>query len=223
MKNINENIAIGKIVSEVPSTTNYFIKNDIDFCCGGHRPLKEAIKDSSISLKKVLEDLNKINKKNTKKIKKWKEAKPQELIDYIIDTHHSFLRENLPLIDKLLFKVLFVHGKKHKELFKVHELFSNLKGELERHLIKEEKLLFPAIKENNKKLIDLLMDEHDAAGDLIKEIKELTNHYKLPKDACESYMALYNKLEKLELDIYHHVHLENNILFKKINKGGKNV
>lgn len=64
------------------------------------------------------------------------------------------------------------------------------------------------------------MDEHDAAGDLIKEIKEITDHYKLPKDACKSYELLYNKLQKLELDIYHHVHLENNILFQKLYKGG---
>lgn len=216
MKTINKNMAIGQIVSEIPSTANYFIKKNIDFCCGGERPLEEAIKDSTVPLETVLEDLNALKEKNSVKEKKWKEASPEELIDNIVDTHHSFLRENLPAIDRLLFKVLFVHGDTHEELFKIHELFSSLKGELERHLIKEEKLLFPAIKENNQKLINILTKEHDAAGDLIKEIKEVTDHYTLPEGACRSYELLYNKLEVLELDIYHHVHLENNILFKKL-------
>ena len=216
MKELKKEIAIGELVAALPQTANYFIKNNIDFCCGGERPLFEAIKDSNLSIEKVLNDLSEIKKTSTKKYKAWQDGTSEEIISHIIETHHKFLRETLPLISELAFKVLYVHGETHTVLFKVHELFNTLRSELERHLIKEEILLFPAIHEGNKTLIKELMDEHDGAGDLIKEIKEVTDHYSLPADACQSYKLLFDKLETLEIDTYNHVHLENNILFKKL-------
>lgn len=216
MKNITREMPIGDIVTTLPQTANYFIKEGVDFCCGGERPLMEAIEDSNLSIDKVLTDLENIKNTSTKKYKAWQEGTSEEIIDHIINTHHQFLRENLPLISELAFKVLYVHGKKHEVLYKVHELFNALRSELERHLIKEETLLFPAIHEGKASLIKELMAEHDGAGDLIKTIKEITDHYALPEDACQSYQLLYDKLEALEIDTYNHVHLENNILFKKL-------
>jgi len=216
MKNITREMPIGDLVTTLPQTANYFIKAGVDFCCGGERPLEEAVKDSNLTIEKVLMDLEQIKKSSTKKYKAWQDGTSEEIIDHIVNTHHQFLRENLPLISDLAFKVLYVHGKKHEVLYKVHELFNALRSELERHLIKEETLLFPAIHDGNESLIKELMDEHDGAGDLIKEIKEVTDHYKLPEDACQSYKLLFDKLEALEIDTYNHVHLENNILFKKL-------
>jgi len=216
MKTITREMPIGEIVATLPQTANYFIKENVDFCCGGERALAEAILDSDLSIEKVLKDLESIKNTSTKKYKAWQEGTSEEIIDHIIKKHHQFLRENLPLISDLAFKVLYVHGKEHEVLFQVHELFNALRSELERHLIKEEIFLFPAIHEGNEALIKELMDEHDGAGDLIKEIKEITDHYKLPEDACQSYKLLFNKLEALEIDTYNHVHLENNILFKKL-------
>jgi len=216
MKTITREMPIGEIVATLPQTANYFIKENVDFCCGGERALAEAILDSDLSIEKVLKDLESIKNTSTKKYKAWQEGTSEEIIDHIIKKHHQFLRENLPLISDLAFKVLYVHGKEHEVLFQVHELFNALRSELERHLIKEEIFLFPAIHEGNEALIKELMDEHDGAGDLIKEIKEITDHYKLPEDACQSYKLLFNKLETLEIDTYNHVHLENNILFKKL-------
>ena len=216
MKTITREMPIGEIVATLPQTANYFIKENVDFCCGGQRALAEAILDSDLSIEKVLKDLESIKNTSTKKYKAWQEGTSEEIIDHIIKKHHNFLRENLPLISDLAFKVLYVHGKEHEVLFQVHELFNALRSELERHLIKEEIFLFPAIHEGNEALIKELMDEHDGAGDLIKEIKEITDHYKLPEDACQSYKLLFNKLEALEIDTYNHVHLENNILFKKL-------
>jgi regulator of cell morphogenesis and NO signaling len=216
MKTITKEMPIGEIVATLPQTANYFIKENVDFCCGGERSLKEAILDSNLSVDQVIDDLEDIRNTSTKKYKAWREGTSEEIINHIIEKHHQFLRENLPLISELAFKVLYVHGKEHAVLFKVHELFNSLRSELERHLTKEEILLFPAIHEGNDTLIKELMDEHDGAGDLIKEIKEITDHYKLPEDACQSYELLFKKLEALEIDTYNHVHLENNILFKKL-------
>ena len=57
--------------------------------------------------------------------------------------------------------------------------------------------------------------EHDAAGEIVKQIRELTNSYKVPADACASYNLLYKMLEEFETDLHTHIHLENNILFPK--------
>lgn len=77
----------------------------------------------------------------------WAKEKPSKLVDYIEGTHHAYLKEELPKISEFAFKILKVHGKSHEELFKVHKLVNTLRTELEEHLVKEEELLFPVIKE----------------------------------------------------------------------------
>ena len=61
-----------------------------------------------------------------------------------------------------------------------------------------------------------LEDEHDTAGDIIKELRELTDDYQLPEDACNSFKLTYQLLQDLEADLFQHIHLENNILFARL-------
>ena len=58
-------------------------------------------------------------------------------------------------------------------------------------------------------------EEHENAGDILKEIKQLSNNYSPPNGACNTFKALYAKLEEFEQDLHQHIHLENNILFPK--------
>lgn len=67
-----------------------------------------------------------------------------------------------------------------------------------------------------KQAIGELVAEHDTAGDLIKEIREITNDFTPPADACGTYQLVYNRLEALEKDLFIHIHLENNVLFSRI-------
>ena len=57
--------------------------------------------------------------------------------------------------------------------------------------------------------------EHENAGDIFKTIAKLSNNYTPPKDACNTFKALYAKLDEFEQDLHQHIHLENNILFPK--------
>lgn len=99
--------------------------------------------------------------------------------------------------------------------------------ELETHLTDEETIQYPAIRKylnsNDKadlekaiKIIDNLKDEHTAAGDILKQLREVTNDYAIPDDVCETFVLTYQKLQEMESDIFHHIHLENNILFPKL-------
>ena len=228
-RNFNIDQIIGDIVTINPKASEVFKKYQIDFCCGGHRPLKEAIEEQSINEKRLFEELEEAYRE-TKKVKEQKDFSnmtSRELIDYIVSTHHVFVRKILPEINEYTTKILKVHGIHHSELFKVHKLFSNLKAELEAHLIKEEELLFPLMKKYESEPNDVLLNkikkvmketesEHDGAGDILKELRIITNQYTVPEDGCASYHITFNKLQELESDLFQHIHLENNILFKRV-------
>lgn len=221
---------IGSIVTKFPQASNIFLEYKIDFCCGGDRALEIAIKEQNLEENIILKLLNekyKEFKEKSEEFTDWVKEEPSKLVDYIINKHHAYLNKELPIISELVLKILKVHGENHQELFKIHKLFNTLRIELEEHLIKEEQLVFPMIKEyqenrttdnreNILNLINELESEHTGAGDIIKELRAVTNHYIVPDDVCKTFELTYKKLMELEKDTFEHIHLENNILFKNI-------
>jgi len=223
------NQKIGDIVVKFPNAVDILKEYRIDFCCGGNRQLITAIKEQNLNEEEVL---NKINSrynefKNKDKDINWLDAPLKELVDHIVNTHHTYLYESLPIISELTTKILRVHGVNHPELAKVHKLFHTLKMELDEHLIKEETIQYPAIYEyENSKTEDNLItaikvskeleDEHTGAGNVLKELRKITNDYTVPSDGCNTYIAAYSILQELESDIFQHIHLENNILFPRL-------
>jgi len=154
------------------------------------------------------------------------------LADYIVNTHHSYVKKNLPDIVAYSNKVHGVHGGRHSELQKVNELVAAVNAGLTSHLVKEERVLFPYIKnlvaQRNKtqdflqtpfgtvkEPINMMEMEHEAVSSYLTEIRKITNNYFIPEDACASYSLLYRMLPEFEDDLYTHIHLENNILFPK--------
>jgi regulator of cell morphogenesis and NO signaling len=221
---------IGDIVAEFPGASNLFLEYRIDFCCGGNRPLIEAIKEQNLDENEIVTILNERYKEfveSNEKFTDWVKESPSKLIDYVVGKHHLYLDKELPILSELTLKILKVHGESHNELFEVHKLFNNLRTELEGHLVKEEMFIFPMIKEYEADKVDLnkeellkyingLEEEHTGAGDIIKALREVTDHYNIPKGACRTYELTYRKLQDLEKDIFQHIHLENNILFKNL-------
>jgi regulator of cell morphogenesis and NO signaling len=223
-----EQSLIGDIVAQFPKASDLFKSYKIDFCCGGQRPLQEAIKERGLDEKAILEELNTLYAQSLEKANRnWKEASYRELIDHIIGKHHRYLAEELPQLSPYVTKVLRVHGMHHPHLVQVHKLFNELKTELEQHTVKEETYAFPLIlqfeetptpenRETMKQVVRELVNEHDVAGDIIKTIREITNDFIPPEDACGTYRLVYNRLEALEEDLLEHIHLENNVLFPRV-------
>ena len=129
-------------------------------------------------------------------------------------------------------KVAKVHGHHYVEVVKINELFHEIANELNQHMKKEEMILFPYIKQiaeakkngtplssapfgTVKNPIKMMEHEHDSAGDIIKEIAKLSNNFTPPESACNTFRALYSKLEEFQNDLFQHIHLENNILYPK--------
>ncbi len=233
MSIFNSNQKIGDIVAKFPNAADIFKKYKIDFCCGGDRLLSTAIKEQGVSEEEVLERINtsyEMFKNNISlKNRNWVEVPLDELVDQILNVHHAYLYENLPKISELTTKILRVHGEKHPKLSRVHKLFHIIKMELEAHLIEEETIQYPAIREyliNNREIdlnkainiVEQLQDEHTGAGNILKELRKITNDYEVPANACTTYRLTYNKLEEMESDLFQHIHLENNILFPRLYK-----
>lgn len=224
-----ETAIISDIVTKFPKASDFFKSYRIDFCCGGNRPLIDAINERNLSAEEVLTKLNTLYHE-TKLLNEseidWKSASYSELIDHIVNKHHRYLNEELPQLSPYVTKVLRVHGAGQPHLAQIHKLFHELKMELEQHLIKEETEDFPLIlaieqkptEENYiklRKVVDELENEHNRAGNIIKELRKVTNDFTPPAGACGTYRLVYQRLEALESDLFQHIHLENNILFPR--------
>ncbi|MBN1068090.1 iron-sulfur cluster repair di-iron protein [Clostridium botulinum] len=231
MNKFNSNQKIGDIVTKFPKAADIFKEYKIDFCCGGDRTLITAIKEQGVNETELLERINdsyeKLKNNIYSKDRNWVEAPLDELVDQIVNVHHAYLYENLPKISELTTKILRVHGEKHPELSRVHKLFHTIKMELEAHLIEEETIQYPAInaylRSNSEadldkaiNIINQLQDEHIGAGNILKELREITNDYDIPSNVCTTYRLTYSKLQEMESDMFQHIHLESNILFPRL-------
>jgi len=221
---------IGDIVARFPKAGEILTGYGIDFCCGGHRPLSEALKESGLDEKEVLDRLEKGYQDTVGQAVTdidWRQAPTAGLINHIINTHHVFLRLELPKLSDLTTTILRVHGAGHGDvLSRVHRLFHNLKLDIDQHLIKEEEIVFPLLREyaenpgqaQLEKIVDLnngLIEVHEGAGVILKELRKVTDQYTVPADGCPTYEMTFSKLEGLESNLFQHIHLENNLLFPR--------
>ena len=230
---ITGNMKITDVVKAYPEAVEIFNDFHIDYCCGGKDHLEAALQGLGIESKSFIELLNKklvnkpqkSNKGQVLAVERLMEMDVPELIDYIIDTHHSKERILLAEIDELINKVLLVHYEHHQEqLVPLHGLFSDLRKELQEHFAKEERLIFPYMKESftwdkSAGYVKELEDEHEGAGNLIKEITVCTNDFTPPEDGCSSYRMVFQKLEELVKDVYIHIFTENSLLYPKYEGG----
>lgn len=210
-----------------------FEKYHLDFCCKGKRSLEQACSDQQLPVAQVTEELETIFTNNSKgQLVDFDKMSLTQLCDYILQTHHAYVKKEMPQIYAYLEKVSAKHGERHPELYKIVQTFSAVKEEMEGHMRKEELILFPRIKELQKLAdneiaqlqlnigylqspITVMEQEHDHAGNLLNDIRVFSNDYTPPQDACTTYRLSFAALKAFELDLHQHVHLENNILFPK--------
>ncbi len=218
---------------EVPGATRVFEKLGIDYCCGGGKSIEDACFGAGVSLEEVMADLDKGRERYAGQADgEWQSRSLAELMDHIVRKHHEYTRSELGRLDQLSAKVLSVHGRNHPELQKVRDLFTALQKDLTPHMLKEEQVLFPYIEKMEdatlkglpaptpffgtvRNPVRLMMQEHDTAGDLLRELRSSSGDFAVPSDGCISYRTLYQALQELEKDLHRHIHLENNILFPK--------
>jgi len=229
--NINENITVADVVTKNIKAAHVFKKHGIDFCCGGGITIEKACAKYSVDYKTLEKELLAIDKVSSRTYD-YNSWDLEFLIDHIVNIHHTYVQESLPIILQYSDKVAAVHGHHYTEVLKINKLFQEVAGELTAHMKKEELILFPFIKQlvkaekegsvlpqppfgtvNNP--IQMMEQEHENVGDIFKTIAKLSNNYTPPEEACNTFRALYGALEEFEKDLHQHIHLENNILFPK--------
>jgi len=228
---LNTEKTVREYAVETPGATRVFEKLKIDYCCGGHRPLSDACAAAGVGVVEV-ERLLEAAGPTAATPAAVQSGTMSELIDHILEKHHTFTREEMERITALADKVATKHGGNHPELLKVRDLFARLCEDLRPHMFKEEMILFPYIKQSERASaaggtapyapfgtvanpVRVMMLEHDTAGGILRELRAASCDYSAPADGCISYRTLYGALEEFEADLHQHIHLENNVLFPR--------
>ena len=222
--------SLAQIVNENHKTAYVFEKYHLDFCCKGKRLLQQACEEIKVPVEQVIAELENVTS-DSKISVDFDKMSLTQLANYIVLTHHDYIKRELPLIYSYLQKVASKHGDRHPELLAVFNAFVELQEDLIQHMEKEEIILFPRImmvelySHDNSEVqinrsyvespITVMEQEHENAGELLAQMRELTNNYSLPADACTTYRLTFAALQAFEMDMHQHIHLENNILFPK--------
>jgi regulator of cell morphogenesis and NO signaling len=223
---------IGEIVAEDYRTASVFAAHGIDFCCGGKSPLAAVCEERGFdpaALAREIEAARSTPPDRSQNYAAWSLA---FLADYIVNTHHAYIKENTGRIAAYARKIAQVHGPHHPEVVEIATIFEKVGADLAAHLIEEEEVLFPAIKRAEasqkasrpaeakdlttiNRLLEQSGREHDEIGGATHGIRHLARDYAIPDDVCNTYAVTYHMLKEFEDDLHMHVHLENNILFPK--------
>jgi regulator of cell morphogenesis and NO signaling len=223
-------MTVADIVIQYPHSREIFERYDLDFCCGGKIPLATACEKAGLEASAIEEEiLQTQSTAATLSGIRFEKLQTPLLIDFILQHHHTYVREAIPQIAELLDRVVEAHGADQPELKRVRENFLMLAAELLDHMPKEEQVLFPLIRKMSEAAtggeiykntvqtpVKVMEHEHESAGNLVKALRTLTDHYTIPAHACPTYRITYTMLQEFDNDLMQHIHLENNILFPRV-------
>ena len=226
------NTTLKTIVTQDFRAAAVFEKYSLDFCCRGGKTIEEACREGGLDPAAVLRELKNLDHAGTGPDSRYAEWPLDFLADYIVNTHHTYVRGAIPVLDAHTRKIVSVHGANHPELVAIAEHFQGVASELTSHMMKEERILFPFIRAlaladkkpgtftmppfgTIRNPIAMMEAEHQDAGDALSAIRSLSAGYEPPPDACTTYRVTFQELKQFERDLHQHVHLENNILFPK--------
>ena len=223
---------IGDLVTKDFRKAQVFKKFGLDFCCGGKKTLGKACAEKGIDIVQLEKELNEVENTAKSSSQDYASWDLDFLVDYIVNTHHKYVVRSMPAIVEYTQKVARVHGMNHPEAVVIANEFLKVQSDLDSHMAKEENILFPYIKQlvetqkskstlggsafgSIQSPINMMEMEHELVGGIMAHIRELTNNFTPPADACSTYRLSYASLNEFEEDLHQHIHLENNILFPK--------
>lgn len=229
MKKIESTMTLGEIVNSFPQLAREFERRGLDYCCGGRQTLDEACAGQGLDARSTTSELSAIINDGSQA--DWTTMSAVQLVDHLVETHHRYLWAELPRLSALVAKIVTAHGERHSELKAIAEVYEKVRTDLEPHLVKEEQVLFPMVRElaNAESMpslhcgtirnpISVMLSEHEVVGELLAQMRKLTDNYRVPADGCPSYQACFAGLAELEADTHLHIHKENNLLFGMVLK-----
>ncbi|MEQ5401365.1 iron-sulfur cluster repair protein YtfE [Providencia rettgeri] len=208
---------LGQLALSIPRASSLFRQYNMDYCCGGKQTLSRSAEKLKLDIDLLESQLAKLATETLEQ--DWRKAPLNEIIDFIIVRYHDRHREQLPELILQAQKVEHVHVNKPSVPKGLSKYLEALLEELTSHMMKEERVLFPMIKNgmgrNAAGPISVMEQEHDDAGDILEAIKGITNNVTPPPEACTTWRVLYNGINELIDDLMNHINLENNLLFPR--------
>lgn len=217
----NESI-VAEIVADIPLSADIFRKYGIDFCCGGNISINEAVKNKKVDAETLIDEINELPNHDQGNINvKYLDA--PSLIQYIQSRYHETIREEFKNLSPYVTKIAKVHGPNHPFLIQLQDLYRQYRDGMLKHMAQEDEHDFPALiklsrgeqVDHSSDIIQSLVDDHTQTGQVLEDMRELTNQYQPPSEACQTWRLVYHRLENLERETHEHVHLENHVLFNK--------
>ncbi|WP_312633397.1 iron-sulfur cluster repair protein YtfE [Pseudescherichia sp.] len=209
--------SLGELALSIPRASALFRQYDMDYCCGGKQTLARAAQRKALNVEEIEAALTKLAEQPVDK--EWRVAPLAEIIDHIIVRYHDRHREQLPELILQATKVERVHADKPNVPRGLAKYLTMLHEELTNHMMKEERILFPMIKQGQGSHaagpVSVMESEHDEAGELLEVIKHTTHNVTPPPEACTTWKAMYNGINELIEDLMEHISLENNVLFPR--------
>ena len=219
---------VAEIAIQYPGAASVFTRYDIDYCCGGRKLFSEVCRQAGLDAERILTEVCQASPASNEYVLRTESWSSPMLMDFIVQNHHVYVAKAVPEIIALLNRVCERHGAESPELLRISAIFNQLANELLAHMLREERVLFPMIKtllkmneadDPTEKAIQgpiaVMEDDHDLAGDLVRQIRTLTNHYTPPSFACPTFFRTYQELKTFDRDLTQHIHLENNVLFPR--------
>jgi regulator of cell morphogenesis and NO signaling len=218
---------VGAIAAKLPASMAVFDELGIDYCCGGNLPLEEVCRAQGLDPAEVVARFA-AGAGNGADAPDPATMGLAELADHIEAAHHGYLWDEMPRLRTLADKVARAHGEGDPRLKEVRDVFAALADEMEAHMEKEERILFPMVRALERAAaapvfhcgslanpIRQMNREHDSAGAALERLRLLTDGYAVPAWACNSYTGLLEALERFEADMRLHVQKENGFLFPR--------
>ena len=224
MIELKVSMTLAEAVDAFPELAREFERRGLDYCCGGGRTLGDACALIGADPDETVADLAAVLIGGSEAAP-WATMSADALVDHLEGTHHRYLWDEMPRVTVLVEKIVSVHGGRHSELVDVAACFAHIRADLEPHMLKEERALFPMIRELSgssglpsfhcgslRNPISVMLSEHDAVGDLLAKLRRLTDGYTPPADGCATYAACFKAMAEIEADTHLHIHKENNVL-----------
>lgn len=210
---------LGFLAKTIPGATGVFHKYQLDFCCGGNKTLGEVTANSRIDSQKIVDELDALLALNHQEVS-WDHASNLELIEHILMRYHDVHRQQLPELIRLANRVETVHSEHPECPLGLANYLEKMQAELEQHMCKEENILFPMLIQGAGSMVSgpvfMMRREHDDHAEHLAMLERLTYGIQHPKGACNTWRALYLGLRTFKEDLMDHIHLENNILFDRV-------
>ena len=226
--------SIREIVLNQPSAASILQRFDIDLCSQAKDSLDQVCAELQLSVDQVLEKLSDAETRLPG-------AAPYDparlsvsrLIQHIVRIHHQCVRQELPRLAGMARALATKRGGRAPELKNVEALIKDLRTDMFAHIQKEERVLFPFISQMDQdsmlayqpaheacfrsvaQPIFLMVQEHEATGHIVAELRHITHGFEPPSWACATHTALYADLGTFQSNFKQHVHLENDVLFPR--------